>query len=169
MQQSGRGNSWIGWLIFIFLVFGSRFLPPLANWLTQVTGVTVTPPMLIVAVIALSVVGSIVGAVARQAGRARSANDTRLPTPPTLSPPSDMGSPRLGQPSRPAAPPAQTQLPRTSTRLPPARLPSGEQRLPTPPRFEPIIDPRVLTFGILGLLALGAFLLVVLFLAGALP
>ena len=51
----------------------------------------------------------------------------------------------------------------------PVRLPPAEQRLPTPPRFEPIIDPRILTFGIVGLLIFGAIFLAILFLAGSLP
>jgi hypothetical protein len=49
------------------------------------------------------------------------------------------------------------------------RLPQGEQRLPGPPRFEPIIDPRILGFGILGLFVFGGFFLVVLLLAGGMP
>jgi hypothetical protein len=49
------------------------------------------------------------------------------------------------------------------------RMPSGPAPLPGPPRFEPIIDPRVLAFGIVGLLILGAFVLVALFLAGSMP
>lgn len=169
MQQSGRrGNNWIGLLIFIFFVFGSRFLPPLATWLSQVTGLPITPPLLIAAVIGLAVVGSIAGGVIRQAGRARSSNETRLPTPPPLALPTDTTAQR-GQPTRPSAPPPAVRLPPATTRLPSPRLPSGEQRLPGPPRFEPIIGPRVLAFGIIGLLALGAFLLGALFLTGALP
>jgi hypothetical protein len=48
-------------------------------------------------------------------------------------------------------------------------LPSGEQGPPGPPRFEPIIDPRILTFGIIGLLAFGGIFLAILFFAGSLP
>jgi hypothetical protein len=168
MQQSGRGgNGWIGWLIFILLIFGGRFLPPIANWLSQVTGLQITPPMLIVAAIGLSIVGSILGSVMRQAGRARGANETRLPTPPPLSGDNTMRTGTIIRPPTPSQ--SSVKLPNTTTRLPSSRLPSGEQRLPSPPRFEPIIDPRVLTFGILGLLGLGAFFLVVLFLSGSLP
>lgn len=171
MGQSGRGRSgWIGWLIFVFFVFGGRFLPPLANWLSQITGLTITPPMLIVAVIVLAVVGSLLGSVARQAGRLRGSNDTRLPLPPTLPPPTSMSSPRPGQTTRTASPPSPIRLPTASSdRLPQSRLPTGDPKLPSPPRFEPIIDPRVLTFGVLGMLVFGLFLLVLFAIAGALP
>lgn len=165
MGQSGRGGGWIGWLIFIFVVFGSRFLPPLANWLSQLTGLNITVPMLIGAVVILAVVGSVGSSLARQAGRARSAGDTRLPT--TLSPPSPSTSSRPAAPPRPVAPPRPTQLPSSS--LPRSRLPSGEQRLPGPPRYEPIIDPRILAFGIVGLLVLGGFFFLALLIAGSLP
>lgn len=46
MQQNrrGGGSGWFGWVIFLFLIFGTRFLPPVANWLSQVTGLSITPP-----------------------------------------------------------------------------------------------------------------------------
>jgi hypothetical protein len=166
MQQRGRGgNGWIGWVIFFLLIFGSRLLPPIAGWLTQLTGFTITPPMLIVGLIALSVVGSLAGSVGRQISRARASGETRLPTP--LAPPASQAPPA----ARPAPPRTPGSLPPTLSvdKLPPPRLPSGEQKLPSPPRFEPIIDPRVLTFGILGLLGLGAIFLVLLAIGGALP
>jgi hypothetical protein len=166
MGQSGRGGGWIGWLIFIFVVFGSRFLPPLANWLSQLTGLNITVPMLIGAVVVLAVVGSVGSALARQAAKARSAGDTRLPT--ALSPPQASAPPRSGMPSRQSAPPRPLQPP-SSPSLPRPRMPSGEQRLPGPPRYEPIIDPRILAFGIIGLLFLGGFFFLALLLAGSLP
>jgi hypothetical protein len=166
MGQSGRGG-WIGWLIFIFVVFGSRFLPPLANWLSQITGLTITVPMLIGAAVILAVVGSIGSSLARQVGKSRGAGDTRLPT--TLSPPQASATSRTGMPSRPSAPPRPVQLPPSGANLPRPRTPSGEQRLPGPPRYEPIIDPRILAFGIIGLLFLGGLFFLALLLAGSLP
>jgi hypothetical protein len=166
MGQSGRGG-WIGWLIFIFVVFGSRFLPPLANWLSQVTGLNITVPMLIGAVVILAVVGSIGSSLARQVSKARGSGDMRLPT--SLSPPQAGPSPRPGTPPRPVAPPRPLQLPPSSSNMPRARLPSGEQRLPGAPRYEPIIDPRILAFGIVGLLVLGGFFFLALLLAGSMP
>lgn len=167
MGQSGRGGGWIGWLIFIFVVFGSRFLPPLANWLSQLTGLNITVPMLIGAVVILAVVGSVGSSLARQLGRARGAGDTRLPT--TLSPPPPTMPSRSGAPApRSSAPPRPVQLP-TSSNLPRPRLPTGEQRLPGAPRYEPIIDPRILAFGVVGLLVLGGFFFLALLIAGSMP
>lgn len=169
MQGSGGRNGWIGWLIFILIIFGGRILPPVAAWLSQVTGLTISSPMLLAGIIGLAVVGSIVGSVARQAARNRTPSDSSLPTPMTVSQPT--ASPRRRPPTiSPSAPrPSSEGVPPTYTKLPPPRLPTGEQRLPGPPRFEPIIDPRILTFGIVGLLVLGGFFLVVVAFSGTLP
>jgi hypothetical protein len=169
MRQSGRsGNSWFGWLVFIFLVFGSRFLPPLAAWLSQVTGLPVTVPMLIGAVVVLAVVASVGSSLVQQVGKARSSGDTRLPTPGPAAPPAPRPAtpppvqPRAGgQPRAPSLPPSAT--------MSAPRLPSGEQRLPSPPRFEPIIDPRIFAFGVVGLVVLGGLFFLALLLAGSLP
>ncbi len=164
MQQNRRGgNGWLGWVIFVVLIFGSRFLPPVANWLSQVTGLQISAPMLVAAIVGLGVLSTIFGSIATEVRRNRSDGDTRLPTgqqpvqpPQTLSPPRSSG-----------APPA-TPAPRASG-LPRMRQSSGDQRLPGPPRFEPIIDPRVLTIGIIGLVLFGGFFFVALLLSGALP
>jgi hypothetical protein len=166
MGQSSRGGGWIGWLIFIVVVFGSRFLPPLANWLSQLTGLPITVPMLIGGLVVLAVVASVGSSLAQQVGKARGAGDQRLPT--TLSAPTS-APPRSSTPTRPSAPPRPLQLPPSSASLPRPRLPSGEQRLPGPPRYEPIIDPRILAFGIVGLLFLGGFFFLALLLAGSTP
>jgi hypothetical protein len=161
MGQRGRGG-WIGWLIFVLVVFGSRLLPPLAQWLSQVTGLPISPPLLIAAIAILAVIASAGSSAMRQLGKARGANDTRLPTTTTASPPQPTTL------SRPSAPPRPVKLP-TSTNLQPPRLPSGEQRLPSPPRYDPIIDPRVLAFGIIGLVLLGGFFFVALLLSNITP
>lgn len=169
MQQRGRSrNGWIGWLIFIVFVFGGRFLPPLASWLSQATGLAISPAMLIAGVVGLAVVASLVGSLTRQAGQFRSSNETRLPLPPMMSPPTS-GEPPVIMAPRSSQPPAAARLPATTTELSRPRLPSGEQQLPGPPQFEPIIDPRILAFGVLGVLIFGAFLLVTLYVAGVLP
>lgn len=164
MQQNRRsgGTGWLGWVIFIVLIFGSRFLPPLANWLSQQTGIPISPGALVATIIGLSVALTIVSSVIGEINRNRPQGDTRLPT----------GQPPAGR--APVVPPPQPPpQPPTTLRTPslprPSRLPSGEQRLPPPPRFEPIIDPRVLTFGIIGLVVFGGFFLAVLLLSGALP
>lgn len=162
MQQSRRGgNGWIGWLIFIVLVFGSRFLPPVAGWLSQVTGLPISTPLLIGSIVGLGVILTIASSVLQEFNRGRSSNETRLPTGlPPASPPPTVQPPRSGS----AFPPqSSTAQPRVGGQ-PKLKLPTGDQRLPGPPRFEPIIDPRVLTFGIFGLLLFGGFFLAVLLL-----
>ncbi len=161
MQRSERGGGgWIGWLIFLLVIFGFRFLPPLANWLTQVTGITITVPMLIIAFTVLAVVASIGSSLVRAAGRSGDAGQTGMP--PSLPVP-----PQSSTPPEPASSPWPPTTP--ASNLPRARLPSGQEHLPKPPRFEPIIDPRILAAGIAGLVILGALTLLVLFLSGALP
>jgi hypothetical protein len=161
MQRSERGGGgWIGWLIFFFLIFGFRFLPPVANWLTQVTGTTITVPMLIIAFTVLAVVVSIGSSLVRAAGRSGNAGQPGMPS-------------SLPVPQQPSAPPKPASSPwpptTSSTNLPRARLPSGQEQLPKPPRFEPIIDPRIFVTGIAGLVILGALFLLFLVLTGALP
>ncbi|MCS6881364.1 MAG: hypothetical protein RMK84_10335 [Oscillochloridaceae bacterium] len=160
MQRSERGGGWVGWLIFFLLIFGFRFLPPIANWLTQVTGITITVPMLIIAFTVLAVVVSIGGSLVRAAGRSGTSGRSRLPSSLPLPP-------QPSAPPKPAAPPWPPTIP--STNLPRARLPGGQEQLPRPPRFEPIIDPRIFAAGIAGLVILGALTLFFLVLAGALP
>lgn len=165
MQQNrrGGGNGWIGWVIFIVLVFGSRFLPPVANWLSQQTGLPISTGALIATIVGLGVVVTIVSSVLGEINRNREQDGPRLPTgmpqarPPQATPPSQA-------PTAPRMPSS----PRSGGARQP-RPPSGEQRLPSPPRFEPIIDPRVLTFGIIGLVVFGGFFFLALLLSGALP
>jgi hypothetical protein len=165
MQQNKRGgNNWIGFVVFFVLVLGSRIFPPLANWLTQISGVPISSAMIYGAVIVL---GLILPAIVSGLGSLRmpgGTSDTRLPT-------------QLGQPTKLDQPPMPAErLPdwmRTSKgqppSLPPSQLPSvGQQpgwmrpNLPSgqaprlgKPQFEPIIDPRVLTMGLLGFLGFG--------------
>lgn len=174
MQRSRRsGSSWIGWLIFVFLVFGVRFLPPVAAWLSQVTGLTITVPMLIIAVVVLSVVVSIVSALAGSMNQSGS-DEPGMPSSPPQAPssPRSRSLPKAPTPPTASAPPrASSPWPTTTpgSGLPRARLPSGQQQLPGPPRFEPIIDPRILGIGIVGLVLLGGLALLLFFMSGALP
>lgn len=149
MQQNNkrRKANWssaIGWLIFILVILGSR-LPSIVQSLSG--GAITLPsnllPMLIGGLVALSVLVSVVRSVG--GSRARQ-SDTRLPT---------------GSPTPPFAGPAGPALP-PSASLPRPYLPaSGDGRLPSAPRFEPVINPKILAFGIVGVLVLaGAALLV---------
>jgi hypothetical protein len=161
MQSNRRSGGWIGWVIFFVLIFGSRFLPPVANWLSQVTGIAISPQIMLAVIIGGGVLLSVMGSLIQTVNQGRQSNDSRLPT--TLSPPS--------APSSPSAP---MQLP-TSTRMPPPmstdqalkRLGMSKQDLPPPPGFEPIINPRILTFSIIGLIVLGAFFFLALLVVGS--
>ena len=147
MQQKRRADigSWLSWLIFLLLIFGSRFLPPVANWLTQTTGLPITTPMLIGALVVLSIVVSVIGSVARRSEQPQDPLE-RSPAPPTSLP----------------------DLPTASSPLPPSSVDSvgrlrnlGPQPMPQPTRFEPIINLRILVVGIIiGLLFIGLFLFI---------
>jgi hypothetical protein len=148
MQENNkkRGTSWssaIGWLIFILVVAGG----PLINLLRSTLGGTVNLPanllpILIGGLVALSI---LVSAVRSLAGARRNQGDTRLPT---------------SAPMPPFAGPAAPRLP-PSTIVPQSYSPAGrDQRLPNAPRFEPVINPKIVAFGIVGVLLLaGAALL----------
>ncbi|RRR71657.1 MAG: hypothetical protein EI684_11300 [Candidatus Viridilinea halotolerans] len=160
-NKSGNASSWLGWLIFFLLIFGSNFLPPIARWLTQQTGVSVTPSAIIAGVIGLSVLVSVATTLFQAVNRGREANETRLPTSlPTSIPTNTTVPPPLA--------------PSTSMRLPSATMGEaqirqralGEQKLPPPPQFEPIINPRVFALGLVGLLFFGGCFGLLLLVAG---
>ena len=147
MQENNkkRGVSWssaIGWLIFILVVAGG----PLLNLLRSALGGVVNLPanllpMLIGGLVALSILVSVMRSLA---GSRRGQSDTRLPTGNAPMPP-------FAGPAAPRMPP--------STRLP--QSPAGrDQRLPSATRFEPVINPKLVALGIIGVLLLaGAALL----------
>lgn len=163
-RQNNSGN-WVGFLIFFILVFGSQIFPPLARWLTQLTGMPISAGMLYVGAVILGLllpmlVGAI-GTAARSQGNdgGFGGNAGAPPTMPTTT--------RLPQAPLPAE-----QLPdwiRSNKSIPPGtppqvgklpdwmqpNLPSGQPPRIGKPKFEPIIEPRVLALGLLGLLFFG--------------
>ncbi len=152
MQQKRRSDvgSWLSWLIFLLLIFGSRFLPPVASWLTQTTGLPITTPMLIGALVMLSIAVSLISSVARRGEQPREP----LERPPTL-------------------PTSLPDLPTASSPFPPPAVEAtgklrdlGPQSVPQPPRFEPIISPRMLIVGIIGLGFIGLFLFLAMLIVG---
>lgn len=159
MEENRRrgGAGWLGWVFFFLLIFGSRLAPPVANWLSQQTGLNITPSgvmgTLALLYIASLIAGPIISAVLRNAG-----GDSSAPTAPTMPQPSTTSS-------RTPFPPAGTSsLPQQRpVRLPPVT----SAKMPGAPRWEPIIDPRILVFGVVGVILLGGFLLVVLLFAGS--
>jgi len=140
-----RGANWssvIGWLIFILVVAGG----PLLNLLRNALGGTVNLPSnllptLIGGLVALSILVSVIRAMA---GSRRNQGDTRLPTGNAPMPP-------FGGPAAPRMPPST---------IAPQFPASRDQRLPSTPRFEPVINPGIVALGIVGVLLLaGAALL----------
>ena len=146
-EKKKRGVSWssaIGWLIFILVVAGTPLLNMLRSALAGIVNLPANlMPMLIGGLVALSILVSVVRSLA---GSRRSRNDTRLPTGNAPMPP-------FAGPAAPRMPP--------STVMPQAYSPARrEQRLPSAPRFEPVINPKIVALGIVGVLLLaGAALL----------
>src|SRR5215211_7159576 len=144
MQENNkkRGVSWSS-------AIGSRFAGgPLLNLLRSALGGVVNLPanllpMLIGGLVALSILVSVVRSLA---GSRRSQSDTRLPT-------GNMPMPPFAGPAAPRMPPRTT--------VPQSYSPAGrDQRLPSAPRFEPVINPKILALGIVGVVLLaGAALL----------
>jgi len=145
-------GSVLGWLIFILVVGGTQILPPIWRALSGSAPPAYLVSYLIGGLVALTIIVSVARSIVRASARH---GDTRLPT---------------GAPTRSNAPMPPFGGPGTSTRmpaaprLPPAAAPPGqvrlgrsnEARLPPKPRFEPIINPVVLTIGLIGLVLLGA-------------
>ena len=146
-------GSALGWLIFILVIAGG----PLFSLLRRaLSGVVTLPsnlvPYLIGGLVALSIVVSVARSIIQASARR---GDTRLPTgTPTRT---NAPMPPFGGSSTSTRRPAAPRLP------PPAVLPRqvglgapNEARLPSRPRFEPIVNPVVLTVGLVGLVLLGA-------------
>jgi hypothetical protein len=146
-ENKKRGASWssaIGWLIFILVVAGG----PLLNLLRASLGGVINLPnnLLPILIGGLVVLSILVSAVRSMAGSRRNQSDTRLPTGNAPMPP-------FAGPAAPRMPP--------STTVPQPYSPAGrDQRLPSAPRFEPVINPKIVALGIVGVLLLaGAALL----------
>lgn len=155
MEQNKRGsNNWIGFVIFFVLVLGSRIFPPLASWLTQVSGVPISSTMIYGVVVVLGLILPVVVSAISSVRLPGGGGDTRLPTQP--------GSPiKLDQPPMPVERLPDWARPNEVKQLGPppsvSPLPSWTQpKLPMgQPQFEPIINPRVLTIGVIGLICFG--------------
>jgi len=140
-EKKKRGVSWssaIGWLIFILVVAGTPLLNMLRSALAGIVNLPANlMPMLIGGLVALSILVSVIRSLG---GSRRSQSDTQLPT--TTAP-----MPPFAGPSAPYVPPS-TSVPQPYS--PPVR----DQRLPSPPRFEPVLNPKIVGIGIVGVLLL---------------
>jgi hypothetical protein len=147
MQQKKRRGNWsslIGSAILILVFAGG----PLLRIVRQMFGGSITLPSnlanLIPIAFAALVVLSIAVSVVRALGSANRGGDARLPT----------GTPPFGGPNTPMPPPVAPRMPQS--------VRGGQPKLPSPPRFEPVINPRIVVVGVVGLALLGALGVVVL-------
>ncbi|NJN15043.1 MAG: hypothetical protein HC822_01395 [Oscillochloris sp.] len=173
-MQRNRGG-WLGWVFFLFLIFGAQLVPPIARALSQLTGQPISSGMVFGGFVVLYVILMIAQSVIGGLGRMNQGGDTRLPTNTTVPPRPMQPPPQRRQPTTISTPPSPEQIRAQTT----ARRSSGTPGAPSirtpnsalppsgPPRFEPIIDPRILAFGIIGVVFFGLFLVVAIFLSGA--
>lgn len=182
-KRNASGN-WIGIIIFILVIAGPQIANVLSNLVNSISGgaVSLSPNMLI----PLLILGAVLISALIGIGRAiSSAGDTR-------SGPSSMPGSSIPRPSVPpySSSPSSTGQ-RPAAPLPPRNFPSPSApsssslpkslrqnqqssdlrpgQLPGPPRFEPIIDPRVLGLGVAGLLVFAVIFGVLFVLAGTTP
>ncbi|MFN8570274.1 MAG: hypothetical protein U0Z44_22660 [Kouleothrix sp.] len=157
-KKTFNWGSAIGWVIFVLAIAGG----PILNVLRRAFGSSLALPanllpLLIGGLVALSVLVSGCS-LGRPLGQQRGGG-AHLPT--GARRPSRARRRRRREsrpPPRPASTPSMPSMPRTGA--------AGEVRLPSAPRFEPIISPAILAVGLLGLLVLGGLALVLLRVAG---
>lgn len=153
-------GSLIGWLIFGLVIAGGPILNAIQSILGGVRLPSFTVPLLIAALVLLSVVVSAVRALT--AGRQSTGGDVRLPTEASeMREPINMPMPPFG--GEPGMPRMPVRPPRTTTQVPPVRD-NGPQYAP---RFEPVFSPVVVAIGLFGLLVLGGLAVIVF--GGSLP
>ncbi|NTV63607.1 MAG: hypothetical protein HGA65_08740 [Oscillochloris sp.] len=140
MQRKRRAsnNNWVGGVIFLIIMFGSPLSSFLASTIRQSTGVSIDSGMIFGGLIILGVIISALGSLGRGLGQIKSSSETRLPTASSSAP------------------------------LPPNSMPAQlkQSQLPGAPRYEPIIDRRILIFGVIGLIFFGIVFLVILGMTG---
>jgi hypothetical protein len=158
-EQRKRKINWssaIGWAIFILVIAGGRLFSLLQSGL----GANRLPSNLIAyligGLVVLSIAVSAVRSVMQASGRR---GETRLPTSMSTSAPQRGNAPMppFGGSSAGGVP-AAPRLPQASA-VPvrrPLAGPAREAKLPPPPRFEPIVDPRLVIVGLVGLALIGA-------------
>lgn len=158
-DQRKRKFNWgsaIGWAIFILVIAGGR----LFGLLQSALGANRLPSNLVAyligGLVVLSIAVSAVRSVMQASGRR---GDTRLPTGTPASAPQRGNAPMPPFGGANAGNlPAASRLPQASA-VPVRRPqvgPKREAQLPPPPRFEPIVDPRLLIAGLVGLALIGA-------------
>ncbi len=168
--KSGNNTNWIGILFFLLLFLGPQIGRILSSIISSITGGTVTLGITpLPFIIGAFIVAMVVMALGRTIRSISQRSETRLPT--TLSPPirtyRDTSRP-ISTPTqpdilyRPPVPPADRSVRSLSQGLPwDTKDHSSDlslQELPRTPQFEPIISGKVLAYGLIGLLAFGVVL-----------
>lgn len=143
-SQEINWRSVIGWVVFgFFLLIG-----PLSGMVSQVLNGLVPSnwrsmlPLLIGAVVVGSIVYSVI--------RAYNANRNATPGAPSSSPMPPFGGPAMPMYHEPTIPPVTPELPRAWNVTPPT-TPDA----PKAPTFDPLVNPRVLLIGVIGMLIFG--------------
>lgn len=170
-------SNWIGILIFLALIFGSQISRVLSNVLGQVFGVVVPANTLLFVLIGGLIAFSVLTSIINTAVNAGKPKETSLPTsaappaPPRPNPPPASSASSVSSPPRPVRPPSLQPPPNAtqwSSRATSDITTSSSPQI-KPPGFEPIISPKVLAFGILGLLLLGGVFAAAFVLSAGLP
>lgn len=148
-QGKSKWSSVLGWLIFgLVIAWG-----PISRLLSQLFGGALPSNLFPLIMGGLVILSIVVPAVAALLGKSRLRNDERLPT----DPPSQRSRPKPStppfqaprEPTVPAPSPQAFVLPRRSA-----------SQLPPPPQFEPLINPKLLALGLVGIILLGGLALV---------
>ncbi len=142
-RKRSDGRNWISLVIFLVIAFGSPVSKFITSLIFQTTGQPVSSSTLaigLVSLIVLAVAVSVISSVVRGVGRINTGSETQLPSGPM-----------------PAPPPMNAGGTDQST-----------SQFPGSPRFEPMINPRILAFGIIGLIFFGGVFLAILSIFGAL-
>ncbi len=165
-KRQNSGSSWIGIVIFLLVAFGSPIISFLSQLISQLSNGAVTLPtgiLLPLLIFGLVILSAVISAVRAIGGMARR-NETQLPTSPMPPPPSSSN-----RPLSPPAPPRAVPLPGRDT---PTWIDTSANdigQLPHSPQFEPIINPKVLGFGILGVVLLLGAMGLAAFFSGMIP
>ncbi len=166
-KKGKRGSNWIGLVIFLLIIAGQPILNIVSNIVARISNNTVTMPTNILPLVigGFVLVATLIALVQGARNLSERGTSQQFPTNPTGRTPEGGWKPRSDTFKAPSAytPPRPPESPYTSpSGLPPSlqqrsvkRDDISPQKLPGAPRFEPIVDARVVTFGILGLVFLG--------------
>ncbi|MEI6775678.1 MAG: hypothetical protein WCK70_02130 [Chloroflexales bacterium] len=139
-RKRSSGNNWIGMVIFLVIAFGSPVSKFITSLIFQTTGQLVSSNILAIGMVTLIVLAVAVSAIGAAVRGTGNINT---------------GS--------------DTRLP-SGLPTPPPTMSAGQPTSPFPgsPRFEPMINPRILAVGIIGLVLFGGIFLAILSISGAL-